>query len=83
METGGGGGCSSRSLLSTFSDVLSAYKGVVWLLLATIAEVPPVVSLATSLALLSHFTHYSIQVLMCLNLNGNYSPYSVMSINES
>ena len=34
-----------------FPDVLSACKGVIWLLIATVAEVPPVVSLPPSLCL--------------------------------
>lgn len=40
----------SRCTLS-FPDVRSAFKGVIWLLIATAAEVPPVVSLALSLCL--------------------------------
>jgi len=58
----------SQSSHFTFSDVFSACKGVIWLLLATVAEVPPVVSLAISL----HFSFISSRLLII----GTYMPES-------
>ena len=38
----------SLAITLRFIDMFSCFKGVIWLLLATAAEVPPVVSLASS-----------------------------------
>ena len=58
--------------------MLSVRKGVMWLLLATLAEVPPTVSPACFLA---HplFVHHlrTFQVLIILNLNGIFYFISV------
>jgi len=48
VETGEGVCPSSRGSLST--DTLPVRKGIVWLFLATIAEIPPVVSVANSMS---------------------------------
>lgn len=60
--------------------VPSVYKGVIWLLLATVAEVPPTVCLDILLAPLV-FAHrpYLPQVSIFLNLNGiRFHPLSII-----
>ena len=58
--------------------MLSIRKGVVWLILATLAEVPPAVS---SASILAHplFAYHLVtsQVLIILNLNGIFDLVSV------
>ena len=47
-------------------------KGVVWFFIATIAEVPPTVSISGFLVpLLSSHQYFTLQVLISLNLNGS------------
>jgi hypothetical protein len=50
----------SRASLST--DALPVRKGIVWLFLATIAEIPPVVSVANSMPCF-HPTHLELTVV--------------------
>ncbi len=50
----------------------SIAKGVIWLFLATIAEVTPVVSLAISLH--RFFVLITLQVFISLDLNGKHFP---------
>jgi hypothetical protein len=53
------------------TDVIFANKGVVWLLIATVAGVPPAVRSAFPLApLILPHRHIVLQVLVLLNLNG-------------
>jgi hypothetical protein len=66
VETGGNivGGSGS-----SFADAFPVSKGVVWLLIATFAEVTPVVCPGFVATL--HFSHYStLQVFISLDLNG-------------
>ena len=49
METGEGVFPSPWSWCSLSADTLPGRKGIVWLLLATVAEIPPVVSVADSI----------------------------------
>ena len=66
VETGGNFGGSSGS---SFVDAFPVSKGVIWLLIATFAEVTPVVCPGFVSAL--YFSHYStLQVFICLDLNG-------------
>ena len=51
----------SRGSLST--DTLPVRKGIVWLFLATIAEIPPVVSVANSMYACFHSTHLEFTVV--------------------
>jgi hypothetical protein len=67
VETGGNFGGSSDP---SSADAFPVSKGVIWLFIATFAEVTPAVrpGFVTTL----HFSHYSVlQVFICLNLNGN------------
>lgn len=61
-------------------DMHSVYKGVIWLLLATVADVPPAVRSTSSIVfpLLSHHDVTS-QVFIILNLNSIYRLLSIMS----
>ena len=45
-------------------------KGLIWLLVATIAEVPPVVGGCFLVPVLSIQCEFMLQVFICLNLNG-------------
>jgi hypothetical protein len=54
-----------NSLLCSFS------KGVIWLLLATVAGVVPTVSLA-SFSKISLLFSFDVQVFACLDLNGTF-----------
>lgn len=66
VETGENFGRSSGS---SFTDTFPVSKGVIWLFIATFAEVPPVVCPGSAVTL--HFSHYStLQVFISLNLNG-------------
>jgi hypothetical protein len=66
VETGGNLGGSSGS---SFADVFPVSKGVIWLFIATFAEVTPAVSPGFVAAV--HFSHYStLQVFVSLDLNG-------------
>ena len=59
--------CRALSLATCFS----VRKGVLWLLIATVAEVPPAVNLACSpVHPVSLITMQTSQVLIILNLNG-------------
>ena len=49
------------------------HKGVIWLLVATIAEVPPAVSGLTHVPLLFAYRDIIPQVFLCLNLNGRFN----------
>jgi hypothetical protein len=55
-----GWGDSSSPWCSRFTDLLSFLKGVIWLLIATVAEVPPTVSTATFLV--SRFANCHLNV---------------------
>lgn len=59
---------------SPSADVISIQKGLIWLLLTTIAELPPLVCLAGFLR--HHLANYSFssQVFICLDLNGTSFP---------
>jgi hypothetical protein len=59
-------------ILSSFTDVPSIPKGVIWLLVAAIAEIPPVVSPAHFLLPSFNSPLLASQVFICLNLNGNF-----------
>ena len=52
---------ASRGSLST--DTLPVRKGIVWLFIATIAEIPPVVSVANSMRACFHSTHLEFTVV--------------------
>ena len=52
---------AGRGSLST--DTLPVRKGIVWLFLATIAEIPPVVSVANSMYACFHSTHFELTVV--------------------
>jgi len=66
VETGGDLGGSS---VSSSADAFPVSKGVIWLFIATFAEVTPAVRPGFVAAL--HFSHYStLQVFICLDLNG-------------
>ena len=68
METGGNLGAISGS---SFADASPVSKGVIWLFIATFAEVTPVVCPGFVATL--HFSHYStLQVFISLDLNGIY-----------
>jgi hypothetical protein len=55
------------------TDVFPFRKGVLWLLLALVTEVPPVVSLKNFSVITFAHLHFMYQVFIILNLNGNYS----------
>jgi len=59
---------SPGALLSLI--LFSPHKGVVWLFLATIAEVPPAVSPSRFFFISSDLIPSSLQVFVSLNLNG-------------
>jgi hypothetical protein len=44
-------------------DTLPVRKGILWLLLATIAEIPPVVSVADSMDACFHSTHHELTII--------------------
>jgi hypothetical protein len=71
------------SLAVAFSAymVVRIHKGVIWLLVATIAEIPPAVSGWTRVPLLSAYRDIMSQVFLILNLNGR-SYFSIYSVNE-
>ena len=50
--------------------LLLIHKGLIWLLVAIIAEVPPVVSGSILVPILSIHCEFMCQVFICLNLNG-------------
>jgi hypothetical protein len=52
---------ASRGSLST--DTLPVRKGIVWLFLATIAEIPPVVSVANSMHACFHSTDLEFTIV--------------------
>jgi hypothetical protein len=54
---------ASPSRGSLFADTLPLRKGIVWLFLATIAEIPPVVSVANSMYACFHSTHFELTVV--------------------
>jgi hypothetical protein len=54
---------------SSFADVLSVSKGVIWLFLATIAEATPAVSPAGFVPPLLFSHHITLQVFISLDLN--------------
>ena len=60
--------------------VARIHKGVIWLLVATIAEVPPAVSDWTHIPLLSAYLDIMPQVFLCLNLNGRFTSLSSLSM---
>ena len=63
-------GCGAHS----FPYGIFVYKGIVWLLLATVAELPPTVRLGILLASLIFAHGYFVpQVFIFLNLNGIFS----------
>jgi hypothetical protein len=47
-------------------------KGVIWLLLATVAGVVPTVSLASFFVHISLLFSFDVQVFACLDLNGTF-----------
>jgi len=58
-----------------FTHILSIPKGVIWLLLAAIAEVPPTVGSSCFNSLLFSLPPSASQVFLKLNLNGSsFSP---------
>jgi len=61
-------GCDTHN----FTNVMSVPKGIIWLLLATIAEVTPTVRLESLDILLGRLIHRHLvpQVFLLLNLNG-------------
>jgi hypothetical protein len=64
---------------SSSTDVLPVVKGVIWLFLATFAEVTPVVSPAGFARVL--FSHYiTLQVFITLDLNGKPPNLLMMSL---
>jgi hypothetical protein len=67
VETGGDVRASRLFLL--FTDMPPFQKGLIWLFLATIAEVPPVVSETHSMDPIPLLI--ASQVFMSLNLNGS------------
>lgn len=78
METGGNFGGSSGS---SFADAFPVSKGVIWLLIATIAEVTPVVCPGFVATL--HFFHYStLQVFIFLDLNGTVFVSSARAVDD-
>ena len=56
------------------------HKGVIWLLVATIAEALPAVSGWTHVPLLSAYRDIVSQVFLCLNLNGIFTFLSILSM---
>ena len=71
------------SLIVVFSAYTAAriHKGVIWLLVATIAEVPPAVSGQTCVPLL--FAHRDImsKVFLSLNLNSRFTLFFIYYVN--
>jgi len=55
-----------------FTGVISVRQGLVWTFLATLAYVPPVVSLAISVSLFFTDPHLTSQIFLSLNFNGNF-----------
>ena len=55
------------------------HKGVIWLLVATIADALPAVSDETHVPLLSAYRDIVSQVFLCLNLNGRLTFLSILS----
>ena len=51
---------ASRGSLST--DTLPVRKGILWFLLATIAEIPPAVSVADCMDACFHSTHHELTI---------------------
>ena len=75
METGN----FDRDRCFSSTDVLPVVKGVIWLFLATFAEVTPVVSPAGFAPVL--FSHYiTSQVFITLDLNGKPPNLLVMNL---
>ena len=69
METGVNlGGVGGPS----FTDMPSISKGVIWLFVATIAEVTPAASLANFVTLSSFVLISTLQVFVSLDLNGRH-----------
>ena len=58
------------------------HKGVIWLLVAAIAEVLPAVSGWTHATLLSAYRDIVSQVFLCLNLNGTFFFLSILSMKD-
>ena len=69
------------SLAVVFSAYMGVriHKGVIWLLVATIAEVLPAVSGQSYVTLLSAYRDIMSQVFLCLNLNGRFTFLSIPS----
>jgi hypothetical protein len=59
--------------------VVRIRKGIIWLLVATIAEVPPAVSGWTYVPLFSAYRDIMSQLFLCLNLNGISTFLSILS----
>ena len=65
--------CFFLAVVATFSLYVASYsqlKGLVWLLVALIADILPLVSGQFHVSVLSTYRHFSLQVFLCLNLNG-------------
>jgi hypothetical protein len=77
--------CVSRGRLFIYPvDVFLFHKGVIWLVLALVAEVPPVVS-PTKIPARLVFVHLHImQIFVILNLNGiTFRPNLCLTSTES
>jgi hypothetical protein len=56
----------------SFTDMPSIPKGVIWLFVATIAEVTPAASLTNFVALSYFVLNSTLQVFVSLDLNGRH-----------
>ena len=70
------------SLAMVFSAyiMIRIHKGVIWLLVATVAEVLPAVSGRAHVPLFSAYCDIMSQVFLCLNYNGKF--LSILSTNN-
>ena len=58
---------------------LPIHKALIWLLVAFIADILPVVSSQFHLPVLSTYRDFPSQVLICLNLNGRSTFLNILS----
>ena len=65
--------CFSLAMGFSAYMVVRIHKGVIWLLVATIAVIPPAASCQTHVPLPSTYHDVISQVFLCLNLNGRFT----------
>ena len=69
--------CFSLAVVFSAHIAVRIHEGVIWLLVATIADVLPAVSGQTDVLLLSAHHDVISQVFLCLNINGRFTFISI------